>query len=33
ARNAGPESISAPDAPSESRLPVDPQTGSDSLTC
>ncbi|EHD3318827.1 TIGR03761 family integrating conjugative element protein [Salmonella enterica subsp. enterica serovar Emek] len=32
ARNAGPESISAPDAPSESRLPVDPQTGSDSLT-
>ncbi|EEC1168219.1 TIGR03761 family integrating conjugative element protein [Salmonella enterica] len=32
ARNAGPESISAPDAPSESRLQVDPQTGSDSLT-
>ncbi|EDZ5931812.1 TIGR03761 family integrating conjugative element protein [Salmonella enterica subsp. enterica] len=31
-RNAGPESMSAPDAPSESRLPVDPQTGSDSLT-
>ncbi|EBC2122874.1 DUF1845 domain-containing protein, partial [Salmonella enterica] len=32
AKNARPESISAPDEPSESRLQVDPQTGSDSLT-